>query len=543
MAHPLTAWLTDPRAGRGIGFADDSGGWTRVGYPELAADVRAAAAYLAARGAGPGTVVCVVMPSGRELVTTVFAAWAAGATVSLPVPQTVQPDAEYVARTAPVLRAAAPSVTVCGPEALRILGRAWHEAGEPGVLLPPGTAPEQGPVLEPGEPALLQFTSGSSGTPKGVRVTGENLAANFRHIRRTLDFGPDSSMASWLPLHHDMGLIGCLLFTVSEQADLSLMRPDQFMRDPVRWLECFGPGGATHTAAPSFAFGYAARRTAPERIKELDLSGWRSVIVGAEPVDVRALAAFLRFAAPAGFSARTFQPGYGLAEGTLLVTANPFRARVRVVRPAWAELTFGARVTIERESWLDEADGAEGWTAGHGLPAGGEVTVRIVGEDGESLPDGHLGEIVVGGGSVADGYQDHPAPETFVGGLLRTADAGFVHEGRLYVLGRMGDSLKVSARSVYMEDLEGRVAAAAGLAPGRVCVVGAPGAGRPGVAVIADEAPGPWVDAARGFLREELGPMPVVSVATGPIRRTSSGKPRRRLMWSMLQEGRYSRLD
>lgn len=530
----LLGWLTDPHPERGVRIADDRGGWEFVPYRELAASARRTGAAMRAAGLRPGEVVCLVLPGPRAFLTALFGAWAAGATAAPLAPPSFQGRAEYVTQLRAVLAQAAPALVVADEEA--------HEPVAEALGAAPWT-PEEGPDEAPAAPAplaLLQFTSGSTGRPRGVRVSWRNLEANRVLQRRLIDWRAGEGIASWLPLHHDMGLIGCCLFAVAAQAPLWLMRPDQFIRDPARWLACFGPGGAAHSAAPSFAFAYAARRVRPERLAGLDLSGWRSVCVGAEPVDAAALDAFARFAAPAGFSPDAYLPSYGLAEHTLAVTAGG--APVRLVRPDWASLRFGGRVWIEESRTLGGAPvpPGGGWLVGHGLPAPQDaVTVRVLDEDGAALPAGHLGEIGLAGPSVTLGYQHAACTPRRGPGELRTGDAGFVHDGQLYVLGRMGDSLKLRARSVFVEDLDAKVAAAAGLDRDRVAVVAAHHEGRPAVAVFVEEPSGTWAAGVTEALRAELGPEPALTLVSGRrglIQRTTSGKPRRRHLWQLLQE-------
>ncbi|NEA52930.1 fatty acyl-AMP ligase [Streptomyces sp. SID13666] len=559
---PLTAWLTDPHAGRGVRLADDSGGWTYVPYPELAAAARRAAAGMRSAGVRPGDVVCLLMPTGLPCLAALFGVWAVGATISPLPPPSFQTDDAYVEHIVAVLEQAAPALVIASGEFGDLAARAMTRAGLPGrpwtpqeitaEAVPDGVAPEgpgseaHRPVAPPAESiALLQFTSGSTGRPRGVRVSWRNLTANRALQSRLIGWKDGDGFASWLPLHHDMGLIGCCLFPVASQSDLWLMRPDQFIRDPARWLDCFAPGRAAHSAAPSFAFAYAARRVRPRRLDELDLSGWRSVCVGAEAVDPAALSAFARFAAPAGFSPDAYVPSYGLAENTLAVTGAA--APLLIVRPDWAALRMGRAVTVEDTARLGdgEVEPGSGWLVGHGFPQDGDgVAVRILDEDGAPVPAGHLGEIAVSGASVAPGYhagrEGGPDSTRFVEGELRTADAGFLHDGQLFVLGRMGDSLKLRGRSVYVDDLDAKVAAAAGLGRDRAAVVALNDRGRAGVAVFVEAAPGPWTEKVAEMLRAELGPEPALTLVAGRrglLKRTTSGKLRRRHMWQLLQEG------
>ncbi|MFI1016086.1 AMP-binding protein [Streptomyces sp. NPDC020965] len=552
MSDELLAWLAEPvRAGRGDGgrgihLADDRGGWVLHPYPEIAASARRVAGSVAALGVGPGDVVCVLLPTGFPCLSSLFGVWAAGATVCLVPPPAFAARDAYVEHAAGILGQAGAAVTITAEGLAPLAAAALAAAGVPGEPWIWRDDGEEAAVRPPGGPALLQFTSGSSSRPRGVRVTWANLEANIRLIRDRLGWRAGDATASWLPLHHDMGLIGCLLTPVSVQDDLWLMRPEQFIRDPARWLGRFGV--AAHTAAPPFAFAYAARRLG-DRLAELDLSAWRNAIVGAEPIDPRALEHFAALAAPAGFTSSVYLPSYGLAEATLAVTMRSRDTPAPIVRVDGRDLRFGGPVAIEAERVFAGAgppeagaDGADdGWVIGCGHPGGG-AGVAIVDEEGTHLPPGHLGEIEVTGPSVTGGYHAGRTGSTrFVDGRVRTGDAGFLHRGELFVLGRMGDSLKAHGRSVFMEDLESRVVSATGIAREKCAVVGFGGTGTATVTLFAEKAAGAWVAEAtralRGALAEEIA-ISVVVGGSGLISRTSSGKPKRRQMWEQLRTGR-----
>ncbi|MEU1627600.1 AMP-binding protein [Streptomyces sp. NPDC020096] len=542
----LISWLTQPHPDRGVHFAADSGDWEFVPYRELAASARRVATEMVAAGVRPGDVVCLIMPSGRDCLAALFGAWAAGATVSPLLPPSFQSTGEYVEYVSGILRQAEPALVVTAEEFRSLAADAMVQAGRSDAPWTPREGSMEAPVADSARTgiALLQFTSGSTGQPRGVRVSWDNLAANYALQRRMIDWRDGDGFASWLPLHHDMGLIGCMLFPFASQSPLWLMRPEQFIRDPARWLACFAPGKAAHSAAPSFAFAYAARRVRPRRLAELDLSGWRSVVVGAEVVDPAALDAFARFAEPVGFDLGTYLPSYGLAENTLAVTGA--EAPIVLVRPEWSSMRLGEAVRIEEAGKLGDQpiEPGSGWLVGHGAPhAEDGVGLRILDDEGQPLPEGHLGEVAVTGTSVTQGYHGgrEGGSTRFVGGELRTGDAGFVHNGELFVLGRMGDSLKLRGRSVYVDDLDAKVAAAAGLDKDRTAVVAVNDHGRAGLAVFVEAAPGPWTDAVTELLRGELGPEPSLTLVAGRrglLKRTTSGKLRRRHMWQLLQEGR-----
>ncbi|WP_067823292.1 AMP-binding protein [Nocardia inohanensis] len=543
----VRGWLTSPAQDRGIHLADEADGWEYRSYGELADQVWSIAALMRAHGLDSGDGACVIMPTGFPCVAAFYAVWACGG-VFTPVAPPMFGDLDaIVAHIAGILRQADPKLVVTAPEFEQFVRRAAIEAGradEPLVvdaarLAPP---PEERDLGEAAEVALLQFTSGSSGAPRGVRVSWRNLANNVDMITRLLDWQPGESMASWLPLYHDMGLVGAFLSTVTNQAELYLMRPDQFVRDPVRWLRAMTK--AQHTPSPSFALGYVAHRVRPEEIADLDLSGWRTLAVGSEPVEVADLQSFADLTGPQGFSMGAYTLAYGLAEATLMVTSSPTRRPTTALRLDNPNLRFGEPVPVLERAELDDDHRVEGagWITGLGYSTP-ESTVIVVDEDGRELPDGVLGEMVVVGDSVALGYSGEPTSGSLTrieDGRLYSGDSGFLYNGEVFVLGRMGTSLKVRGRSVFMEDIESRVAQETGLTKGKLAAVGISEAGVQGIALFAETAPGDWIAEARKIIRGQLGPAQMTHIVTGPrglIRRTSSGKPRRRHMWQLLRDG------
>ncbi|MEU5882011.1 AMP-binding protein [Spirillospora sp. NPDC047279] len=541
MTSALRDWLDKPNHRRGVRLATDDGGWEFRDYGELAGAARRTGGALIEAGVRPGDVVCMVLPTDFTCMETYFGVWAAGATVCLITPPLFQDGDDYVAHVAAILRQAKPVLTIASADLAPLAARAMEQAGLAGEPWEPRQAETETPVQEAGELALLQFTSGSSGAPRGVMVTWDNLEANSELIARSAGFDEDDTVASWLPLYHDMGLIGCFLTPIAQQANLLLMRPDHFIRDPARWIRCFAE--ARHTAAPPFAYSYVARRVKPEQLEGVDLSGWKTAIIGAEPIDPHSLEVFAELLEPFGFSRTAFKPAFGMAETTLLVTLDEVARDPLAVRPDNESLAFGQPVRILEQHGLGPRSvGAKtGWVVGCGTPQE-DVPVSIVDDDGRELAEGHLGEIVVGGESACPGYYAGAEGKStrFAGGKVFTGDAGFFHEGQLFVLGRMGDSIKVRGRSVYVEDLEAKIAETTGLGKGRIVVTAVPGAGQKGLALFAETADDAWAPGVREMLRRRLGDEGVevtIVVGTGLIQRTSSGKPRRRYMWERLQGG------
>src|SRR5205807_3940462 len=265
--------------------------------------------------------VAVVLPTGPEFVATFLGALLAGAAPVPIAPSAAFADpAAYRDHVAGSLRAAAPAVLVTAPEQLPSLRGTGCRTATFDALLRSGEAPARGPARRPGALGLLQFTSGSSGRPRGVRVPLAALEHNVRAIRDWLGMTAGDAAASWLPVHHDLGLVGCLLTPIASGGDLWLMRPADFVRSPRRYLRCFGSPGARLTAMPSFGLEHVARRIRPEDLAGLDLGEWRALIVGAERLQADVFERFCRVLAPAGFRPAALLPAYGLAEATLAVT-------------------------------------------------------------------------------------------------------------------------------------------------------------------------------------------------------------------------------
>nr|APD71649.1 non-ribosomal peptide synthetase 2 [Streptomyces sp.] len=541
--HPLLGPLTDPDPRRGIRFYDGLGGWEFHPYPALARAAFVLAHRLREEGVAPGDVVVAATGSGPEFVAAVLGATAVGAAFAPYAPPSLFEDREdHRRRTERMLLAVRPSVVVTRPEwadTFRAAGGGSHRPRVLTVTVEELSAETGGrPVLRPpADRALVQFTSGSSGPAKAVAVSAEALSANIRSVRRWLRMGAEDATASWLPFHHDMGLIGCLLTPVSTGGDLWVMRPEDFLRSPVEWLRCFGSRGARLTASAPFGLRHVTRRVPGEALDGMDFADWRAVIVGAERIAPEVLKEFAGLLAPHGFASRALLPAYGLAEATLAVTGSPLDEEPRELIADRDSLAVGRRVRP-----ADDADRAVSLVA-CGRPVVAGSRVLITDRLGRPLPGGHVGEIVVSGPSVAAGYAgsgEEPERGGFSGRQVRTGDSGFLHDGDLYVLGRLGDSLKCRGTTVFAEDLEACLAGLPSLrTAGAAVLLGVAHGVDTAVAVI-ERRPGPWAGELTDLLRRRVPGLDVVVVAgpRGTVLRTSSAKPRRRAMWDAYLVGR-----
>ncbi len=318
--------------------------------------------------------------------------------------------------------------------------------------LPAGHCPPDGDEL-----AFLQYTSGSTGMPKGVMVSHANIMSNQRMITAAFQNTPEDSVASWLPLFHDMGLIGGILQPIYLGMSCYLMSPFDFLQRPLRWLQAISEYGATVSGGPNFAYELCVRKINEGDLAGLDLSRWRLAFNGAEPVRAATLRAFTEAFAPVGFDHRTHFPCYGLAEGTLFVSGGPS-----------AELPVFLTVDAEQMETLRAVPSTAGRPL-HELVGSGIAAddLRVVAADPETrlpLPNSVVGEIWVSGPSVATGYwkKEQATQETFDARLLgdgraylRTGDLGFLTEGgEVVITGRVKDLIIVRGRNYYPHDIE-----------------------------------------------------------------------------------------
>jgi acyl transferase domain-containing protein/acyl-CoA synthetase (AMP-forming)/AMP-acid ligase II/acyl carrier protein len=308
----------------------------------------------------------------------------------------------------------------------------------------------------PEDLAILQYTSGSTSDPRGVMLTHGNLLANGRMIGELFQHTEQTVFASWLPLYHDMGLIGNTLHPLQVGASVVLMSPISFLKKPIRWLRAISRFRATTAGGPNFAYDLCVKKVTPEERQGLDLSSWEVAFNGSEPIRSGTLDRFAETYSPYGLRRSALYPCYGLAEASLIVTgASKGKGPVRL------ELD-GAALQRNEIIIARAFEGRSAVLISSGRPAAG-TEVRIVGPDGAELSPGAVGEIWVASDSVGSGYwgREEQSRAVFGGRLagsdrpfLRTGDLGFVHEGELYITGRAKDLLIVRGANHYPQDIE-----------------------------------------------------------------------------------------
>jgi acyl-CoA synthetase (AMP-forming)/AMP-acid ligase II len=305
------------------------------------------------------------------------------------------------------------------------------------------------------EVAFLQYTSGSTGHPKGVVITHQNLLHNSALIHQKFEHDATSSVVSWLPPFHDMGLVGGILQPLFAGFCAMLMSPMSFLRRPLRWLQAISRYGASSSGGPNFAYALCIKHFRPPAMESVDLSSWRVAFNGAEPVRAQTLTLFTDLFAPYGFRHTAPYPCYGLAEATLFVTGGSARRACSQVSLDREQLAQGYAVHAP-----DNTDTLK--VVGVGQPLGSDV--RIVDPMTHvELPEGQIGEVWVSGTSVAQGYWQRPeaSQETFhatlqgaPGAFMRTGDLGFVDRQDLFITGRLKDVIILNGKKYFPSDIE-----------------------------------------------------------------------------------------
>src|SRR5262245_1026436 len=509
-----------------------------VEWARLHDDARAMAAALQRRGVGPGSHVAVVGPTSRALVTALQATWLAGGTVvALPLPMRLGSIEEFVEHTHRRIEHADADLVVVDPDLVPFLDAAPDRAALlalDDLVADAARLPGDRLTTPPDDPdrlAILQFTSGSTADPKGVMLPDRCVLANVDAIARALAITSADRAVSWLPLYHDMGLIGLLMTPMLTGFELVLGAPTDFLAAPAVWLEWIAHYRGTITAGPNFAYALAAR--ALRRATDLDLSSWRLALNGAEPVDPAAVESFCAAAAPHGFDVRAAFPVFGMAEATLAVTFPEVGTGMAV--------DVVDRIALENERYAAPASGgtaAERRLAMLGRPLHG-FELRICDpESGDALREREVGELELRSPSVTPGYYGNVAATeaAFHDDWLRTGDLAYLVDDQLVVCGRLKDMIIVGGRNVFPEDVERAAANVDGVRAGNVIAFGSDHRrGRESIVVVAETRAAdnttPMRAAVATSVCDAVGvpPVDVVLVRPGTLPKTSSGKLQRSL--------------
>lgn len=539
----------------GITFVGAKGEEHTITYRDLQQASRAVAAALRARGMQPGDRVALALPSEEEFVTTFLGVVAAGGVaVPLAPPLGIGKLGNFLDASARMLSTARARFLVTSKSIRALAGslrtnvRGLQQILTVADLSGPSHTSVELPAVELDDLAMLQFTSGSTSDPKGVRLTHRNLAANcWVIVKEGLCIEPGDRVVSWLPLFHDMGMIGMVLCPLYSEIPLSLMPPTLFAVKPAAWLRVLAAHRGTITYAPNFAYAYTTKRVRDSDVAGLDLSHVRVFGCGAEPINAATLRTFIERFESLGAHAGSFYPSYGMAESSLAIS---FGRGIRSDTVLAAELEGARRASpasLNPEAAVRELVACGSTFSDHSL--------RIVDPETEAcLGERVVGEIRIAGPSVTRGYFEAPEATDALfdsDGFLRTGDLGYLADGQLHICGRIKDLIIVRGRNCAPQDIEWEIARVDGIRAGAVAALSIPAAtgDTEAVAVVAEVKGDAVADQVRAAVQERLTEAfgftaaVIELVAPGSLPKTTSGKLRRAEIRRRLLSGELSVAD
>ncbi|KAA8559215.1 Linear gramicidin synthase subunit B [Pseudomonas extremaustralis] len=506
-----------------------------LSYRDLDLRARTIAAALQAN-ATLGERAVLLFPSGPDYVAAFFGCLYAGI-IAVPAYPPESTRRHHQARLLSIIADAEPRLLLT----IASLGDGLAQLENAPPVLSVDTLDAQiadswcAPDLQPDDIAFLQYTSGSTALPKGVQVSHGNLVANEVLIRRGfgIDVNPDDVIVSWLPLYHDMGLIGGLLQPVFSGVPCVLMSPAYFLGRPLRWLEAISEYGGTISGGPDFAYRLCSERVSESALARLDLSQWRVAYSGSEPIRLDTLERFAEKFARCGFTANSFFASYGLAEATLFVAGGRRGQGIPALRVDEQALAANR---------AEPGQGSAIMSCGTSQPDHGVLIVDP--HTLSELADNGVGEIWASGPSIAHGYWRNPeaSAKTFVQHAgrtwLRTGDLGFIREGELYITGRLKDLLIVRGHNLYPQDIEQTIEREVeAVRKGRVAAFAVNDQGQEGIGIAAEISrsvqkilpPEALIKAIRQAVAEayQEAPCVVLLLNPGALPKTSSGKLQR----------------
>lgn len=543
-------WHVDRHADRVHLRLFSEGGLEDLTYGSLYAEAAQLAGRLRARGVAPGETVALMLPTQREFFTLFFGIlMAGGIPVPLYPPYRREEIGDHLRRQAKILENAQTKLLVTVEAArrldplLRPLAPSLEAIATPEDL---AQGPHEPPLLtaRPDSTAMLQYTSGSTGQPKGVILTHANLLANLRALGEAAAIVPDDVFVSWLPLYHDMGLIGAWFGSLYFGIPGVMMSPLAFLARPERWLRLISEQNATLTAAPNFAYELCARQIRDEDLSGISLASLRLAVSGAEPVNPETLARFSERFAPYGLRAEALTPAYGLAESTVGVTMTPPGRGPKIDPLAREPLLRQGRA---EPTSPEDASALAFVSCGIPLP---RHEVRIVDEAGSPLGDRQIGRVWFRGPSSTPGYFRNPEASRALRQTedwLDSGDMGYLADGELYLTGRAKDMIIRGGQHLFPEPLEEAVSNLDGIVANGVAVFASPDPARgTEKLVVFAETPETRPEALES-LRKRIQDLSLKVLGTAPdeIRfgppqsapKTASGKIRRSTSRELYQRG------
>ncbi|HJL18532.1 MAG TPA: fatty acyl-AMP ligase [Sandaracinaceae bacterium LLY-WYZ-13_1] len=536
------------RTGYGFTFVGDDLSEQEHTWESLLERAKSIAVALGEHGMKKGDHVALILPEAGDFIPT-FLGVVQGGGVPVPLypPMGVGQLGGYLDHCKHIVGASRSKLLVTNRQIKAVIGKVYESAPDLRAILMMGDLDGDAsrwsdPGLTLDDTCFLQFTSGSTNKPKGVVVTHGNLAHNaWAVMREGLDSHDEDRGVSWLPLFHDMGLIGFVIAPIHHRVPVSFLSPMTFLKRPASWLEILSKHRGTITYGPNFSYALTAKRVRDRDLEGLDLSCVRVAGCGAEPIQADTLRGFADRFAKVGFEQQAFVPSYGMAEYTLAIAFSTGVPTDRV----WQEKLWAEGVA---EPAPEDADPTDVVEIVHCGPSFAEHGIRIVDLDDRAvLPDRRVGEIEVRGPSVMQGYYEMPEAtrETIGGdGWMRTGDLGYLAEGNVYICGRAKDVIIVNGKNYYPQDLEWAASEVQGVRAGNVIAFPShrPGLGREAVIVVAETKEPEGRDALARAVQAEIARETgltvdeVVMVDAGTIPKTSSGKLQRRKARQLYEE-------
>ncbi|MEQ8253179.1 MAG: AMP-binding protein [Smithellaceae bacterium] len=536
-----------------VRFYSDDGEGEVLTYRQLGEGAQAVAAGLQEKGLLPGDTVSIMLPTGQDYFFTFWGILLAGG-IPVPIypPFRLSQLEEHLLRHSTILENCGAKMMIIVPEARRVGQLLKARVGSMNILATVQELTSTGAVYKKFDPsgqdiAFIQYTSGSTGNPKGVMLTHANLLANIRALGEAVQVKSTDVIVSWLPLYHDMGLIGTWLSSIYYAAFIIIMSPLGFISRPQRWLWAIHRWRGTISAAPNFAYELCLKRLTDEDVQGLDLSSWRVACNGAEPVSPNTIENFCRRFGRYGFRREALMPVYGLAECTVGLAFPPLNRGPVIDR-------------IKRDDFANtghaipsaEADDRVLQFVACGRPLRGHE-IRIVDAAGRELPERYEGKLHFRGPSATAGYY-HNAEETkklFQGDWLDSGDLAYIAGGDVFITGRKKDIIIRAGRNIYPQELEEAVGMITGVRKGNVVVFAAEDKANQTEKLVVMAETREENPQKLNTLKEEINSIAmdlvgtaadeVVLAAPGTVLKTSSGKIRRAANRSLYESGQIGK--
>jgi 1-acyl-sn-glycerol-3-phosphate acyltransferase len=528
----------------------DDGGDRPLTFGEIWSRGLRVAAGLAERGVEPGDRVALILPTSAEFFTTFIGILAAGCVpVPLYPPVRLNDLPAYLERELHILHSAGARVLVTDRQLLQV-GKLLKDRVPSLIAVASAELEQSEPIsgvarVAPDDLALIQYSSGSTGDPKGVALSHRSLIANARAIGVGLSFSPRDIPVSWLPLYHDMGLIGTWLSPFLHGMQVAMLSPLQFLTRPERWLWAIHRYRGSISPAPNFAYDLCCRKIRDEDIEGLDLSSWRAAMNGSEPVRVETVERFCTRFARYGFRREAMMPVYGLAETSVALAFSP------VLRGPRFDRIDADRFAREGRAVPTSGDGPALVFASCGRPLVGHE-LRVLDTSGatdEEVPERTQGRVVFRGPSSMSGYFGRPDATAAIrrGDWIDSGDLGYLADGELFVTGRSKDLIIKAGRKYHPQDIEAAIQSVEGIRKGCIVAFDIPDpATGEAIVVLAEthepeEAHPALIQAVTAAVQWQIGAPPdrVSLLRPGSLPKTSSGKLRRRQARTLYLEGAF----